>query len=80
MIYQTEKTLSENKDKIPAEEVTKIEASLKEVKSAFESGNVEEMKTKSEELVKASHKMAEIMYKQAQDAQAKPGNGNGKRC
>jgi len=73
LIYQTEKTLSENKDKIPADEVSNIEKALEETKKAFESGDVATMKTKSEELMKASHKMAEMMYKQAQAANPQAG-------
>jgi len=79
LIYQTEKTLTENKDKLPAEEVTKIESALSETKKAFEAGNVEDMKSKSDELMKVSHKMAEMMYKNASQAgpQQDGGNGNG---
>ena len=77
LIYSTEKTLKENKDKIPADEISKIEEALSQTKKAFESGDVEQMKKRSEELMQASHKMAEIMYKQAQASGPKPGNGKG---
>jgi len=79
LIYSTEKTLNENKDKLPKDEVSVIEKALEETKNAYQSGNIEEMKTKSDELIKSSHKMAEMMYKQAQGAQQQPSNGgNGK--
>jgi molecular chaperone DnaK len=87
LIYTTEKTLSENKDKLPGDEVSRIEKALEETKKAYQSGNISEMKAKSEELMKVSHKMAEMMYKTAQEAYSKtqgpkegtqgsdPGNG-----
>ena len=63
MVYQVEKTLSENADKFSDEDRKPIEEAVQEVKSALEQGDVEAIKTASERLEKASHKLAEIMYK-----------------
>lgn len=63
MIYTTEKTLKENKDKIPADKTTELEAALASGKKALETGDVDSMKKEIENLTQISHKMAEEMYK-----------------
>lgn len=65
LIYNTNKLLSENSDKIPASDKTSIESALEEGKKALESGDVQRMKTAIENIQRASHKMAEAMYRQA---------------
>jgi molecular chaperone DnaK len=65
MIYNTEKLLKENKEKLPESEVKNIEDAIEACKKAVESGNRDEMQTKLDELTRASHKMAEAMYKNA---------------
>lgn len=65
LIYNTNKLLSENSDKIPASDKTSIESALEECKKALESGDVQRMKTAIENIQRASHKMAEAMYRQA---------------
>ncbi len=72
-IYQVEKTLNENKSKLPSDEVSKIESAIADAKKVLESGTAEQMKAKAEELLKASHALAEMMYKQAQASGAAPG-------
>ncbi|MFH1729400.1 MAG: molecular chaperone DnaK [Pseudomonadota bacterium] len=72
LVFSTEKILKENKEKLPPEEVTKVEEALANCKKAVESGNIEEIKTKSEALTHASHKLAEIMYQKAQTQGANP--------
>ena len=76
LVYQTEKTLSENREKIPVNEVNAIEASIKEAKEAIESGDMNRIREKMELLTKASHHLAEIMYQQASGKQ-QPGAGAG---
>ena len=53
----------ENKDKLPADDVKKIEELCEKCKKAIEAKNSDEIKKTMEELTKASHKMAETMYK-----------------
>jgi molecular chaperone DnaK len=69
MIYTTEKTLTENKDKIPADKTTELEAALASGKKALETNDVEAMKKEIESLTAISHKMAEEMYKATGGAQ-----------
>ena len=64
LVYQTEKLLSENRDKIAASDISAIEDALKKTKEAVESNDAGRIKTAMDELTKASHKMAEAMYKQ----------------
>jgi len=63
LVYNTEKVLNENKDKLSAEDVKTVENALKETRDAIEKGNTDEIKAKMEALNNASHKLAEAMYK-----------------
>jgi molecular chaperone DnaK len=76
LVYQTEKTLNENREKIPVSEVSAIEGALREAKEAMESGDMNRIREKMELLTKASHHLAEIMYQQAAGKQ-QPGAGAG---
>jgi molecular chaperone DnaK len=64
LISQTEKSLSEMGDKIEAEEKTKIETAISELKDILkdESASKEQIEAKVKALTEASHKMAEQMY------------------
>lgn len=72
LIFDIEKTLTENKEKLPAEEVTKVEEALTTAKAALEThkDNAEELHKASEELLKASHKVAELLYQKTQQKDA----------
>ena len=63
MIYSTEKTLNEHRDKIDAEEAQKIEQALGAARDAVKSGTAEQIQKAVGELTQASHKLAEAMYK-----------------
>ena len=69
LIYNTEKTLKENRDKLSDADAKAVEDALKDTKAAVESGDVNQIKEKMEILTKASHQLAEAMYKQAQTQQ-----------
>jgi molecular chaperone DnaK len=82
MVYQLEKLLSENGDKVPAEEKPKLEAAIKEVKDALATGDIEKIKTASTNLQNASNAMSQFLYQQAQGAgggqeQQQPGDATG---
>jgi len=66
-MYTTEKTLFEHKDKVPQDVQDEITAAIAAVKTAKEDDNVgvEELKEKVEALKKASMKIGEAMYKNA---------------
>jgi molecular chaperone DnaK len=63
MIYSTEKTLQEHRDKISDEDAKAIEAAIEKTKQAIQASNLDEMNKAVEELTTASHKLAEAMYK-----------------
>ena len=68
LILQIEKTVKENKEKLPAEEVTAVEAAIATAQAVLkEKGNDgEALKKASDDLIAASHKVAEIIYKEQQ--------------
>ncbi len=70
MVYTTEKTLKDAGDKVSEDEKKKVEDAIAKVKEAMSSDSVEIINTAKEELIQASHKIAEEMYKQAQAQQA----------
>jgi len=65
LAYATEKTLEEHKDKLPAEEVSKVEAAVKDLREAIASEDTGRIEAQMENLTKASHKIAEVMYQSA---------------
>ena len=63
LIYQMEKTLSENREKVSAV-AGEVEASIADAKKAVEEGGVERMNNAFNALQTVSHKMAEALYQQ----------------
>jgi len=71
LIYQSEKAVKDYGDKIKADEKGAVELAIADLKKALESDNSEEIKSKTDALVKVSSTLAEEMYKtQAEDAKA----------
>ena len=73
LVASTEKTLKEHGSKVPKEDKEKIESSLEDLKVALKDDktDVKILKEKTEKLVENSMKLGEIMYKEAQEKQAK---------
>jgi molecular chaperone DnaK len=63
LVYQTEKMLNENRGKLPDADVKAVEAAIADCKKALEGSDVAEMNRAAEALTRASHKVAETMYK-----------------
>jgi molecular chaperone DnaK len=74
LIYSTEKTLSENKDKIKEEEVKEAEGVVEEAKKHLEA-DVAVMKEQIEKINEVAHKLAQSMYSQAQEPGETPTDG-----
>jgi molecular chaperone DnaK len=74
LVYNTEKTVRDNREKIPAETVAKVEAAVEEAKKALASEEEAVLKAAADKLVQESHAMAEAMYKSAQ-AEGQAGHG-----
>jgi len=75
LVYQVEKTLKENPDKIDAGDKSNVEAAIADVKKALEGTDTGAIERAAENLTQASHKLAEAMYKSAgaEGAAAGPG-------
>ena len=71
LVHQTEKTLSENGDKVPPAEKSEAEAAIAAAKSAMAGSDVEALKAATERLGQVSMKLGEAMYKQAAESDAK---------
>jgi len=71
LVYTTEKTLKEHGEKLPEEDKKKVQEEIDKLKKTLESGDIEEIKKGIESLTQASHKLAEIMYKEAAEKQQK---------
>jgi molecular chaperone DnaK len=69
LAYQTEKTLKDQGDKLSDADRRAVEQALGEVKDALKSDDVARIKTASDALVTASHKLAEQIYHTSQGQQ-----------
>jgi len=78
LVYNTEKMLSENREKIPVADIKPIEDALTEAKEALKSEEMDKIRLAMETLTKASHRLAEVMYKQAREKQGPTASGEGK--
>jgi molecular chaperone DnaK len=83
LIYSTEKSLKEFGDKIDDSEKKKIEDASAVLKKAMEGSDADAIKKASEELMQASHKLAEAVYAKAgqagaQEADDAPNEDGGK--
>ncbi len=76
--YQTEKTLRELGDKVPAGERQTIESKIEALREALKSENAAEIKQQTEELQNAFHALSQQLYAQQQGpTTAAGGNGSG---
>jgi molecular chaperone DnaK len=81
LIYTTEKTLGEYGDKLDPQSKSNLESALADAKKALETEDVEAIRSSTQRLTEASHKLAEAMYAQASQAgegpHVDPGMGAG---
>ncbi|MGH7337602.1 MAG: Hsp70 family protein, partial [Myxococcota bacterium] len=63
LIYQAGKTLTENADKISADDKQKVEAALAEARSALESDDVAVLDAARQKVEQSMHAVAEALYK-----------------
>ena len=69
LIYTTEKSLKDYGGKIPETDKKNIQEKIAQLKKDLESKDKEKVKKSMDELSTASHKLAEILYKEAQQKQ-----------
>lgn len=69
LILDIEKTLNENKEKLSQEDITNTETAIEKAKVALKEheNNAEELQKATDELLQASQKVAEFLYKQASE-------------
>jgi molecular chaperone DnaK len=78
LIYQTEKLLKENREKLAEADAKAVESAIEDCRRAIADGNVERINATVEELTKASHRIAEALYKtQNASGGAAPGGPGG---
>jgi molecular chaperone DnaK len=71
LVYQTEKVLREQGDKVPAEEKVAVEGPLADLKKALEGTDVEAIKSATDKLMAASQSFSQKLYEAAaRDANA----------
>ncbi len=76
LIHTTEKTLKENADKVSSGDKDNIENAIKDLKTALDADNLDQIKSKTEALMQVSMKLGEAMYK-AQQSTADAGAAQG---
>ena len=69
LTYTTEKFLSENADKVPADVTAEVNESIAELKKALEGTDTEAIRTATEKAAQVSQKMGSAIYAQAQAEQ-----------
>ena len=73
MLYQTEKTLRELGEKVPANDRSNIEGKINSLRQALKGSDTAVIKRQVDELQNAFHALSQQLYAQ----QSQPGNGNG---
>jgi molecular chaperone DnaK len=69
LVYSTEKSLNEHRDSLDEATVTEIESKLAEVRAALDGEDASAIRTTAEDLMQASHKLAEAVYQRVQAEQ-----------
>ncbi|MGI9049443.1 MAG: Hsp70 family protein, partial [Rubrobacteraceae bacterium] len=77
LVYSIERSLKDVDGKVDVATKNEVEQAIKETKEALASDDLEEIKTKQEALVTASHKLSQDLYQQAQQQQEASAEGAG---
>ena len=77
MVYQSEKTLSEMGDKIPADDKSKVQAGIDKLKETLKGQDTAAIKAATDELTQAFYAVSEKLYQQANPQNAGPQAGPG---
>ncbi|MFB6617975.1 molecular chaperone DnaK [Streptomyces sp. NPDC085524] len=73
LVYQTEKFVKDNEDKVPAEVKAEVEAAVTELKDKLKGEDTAEIRTATEKLAAVSQKLGQAIYADAQAAQGAAG-------
>ena len=72
-VYQIEKLLSENREKLSESDIKPVEEAVASAKSALAGGILDQIQSATQQLERASHTLAETLYKSAQASGAGAG-------
>src|SRR5213082_3239406 len=70
MVFHAEKTIRENRDKLPEADVKKAEEAIEDAKKAMAEGGTARLRSATENVERAMHKVAEELYKTQAAGQA----------
>jgi molecular chaperone DnaK len=76
LAYQVEKTVNESREKLPVGELSKVDAAIAEVRRVAQGDDLAAIKRATDELQRASHAIAEMLYKGAQEQGAQGSQGD----
>ncbi|MGQ9813106.1 MAG: molecular chaperone DnaK [Dissulfurimicrobium sp.] len=79
LVYTTEKTLAELGDKVDEATKNQINEKIAALKKEMEGTDIAAIKKAQNDLIQASHKLAEMMYKKASEGRAAGSGGNEER-
>jgi molecular chaperone DnaK len=75
LVYSTEKTFNENREKLDSSEASSFESAIADAKKALESNDAATMTDAAQRLEQASHRLAEAIYKGTSSASSASGGG-----
>jgi len=76
-VYQMEKLIRENREKLSEAEIKPVEEAVQKAKSALAGGNLDTIQSATQELESVSHKVAEVLYRASAAAGAGAGGPQG---
>jgi len=74
IVYQTEKMLKDNGDKISSDKKEEVEKKIEELKSAIKSEDTKEIRSKIESLNESMHSVSSELYEKAKKSKEEPSN------
>jgi molecular chaperone DnaK len=77
LIYQTEKTITDNREKIPVGIISEVESAIAEAKKVVEANNSDQFQAQLDNLTRVSHRIAEALYQQQATGAASDAAGAG---
>jgi molecular chaperone DnaK len=77
LAYQVEKTVNENREKLPVGELSKADAAIAQVRTVLSGEDLAAIKLATEVLTQASHAIAELLYKTSQATQSAASDSQG---
>ncbi|HYP14733.1 MAG TPA: Hsp70 family protein, partial [Bryobacteraceae bacterium] len=77
MVYNVEKMLREHRSKISEADAKNVEEAVEATKKAISAGDLDEIRSSTDKLTQASHKLAEAMYKSSGPQPGGPDGASG---